>query len=233
MILGNICTRSCNFCAIQTGRPTELDLGEPARVADAVQKMGLATASSPPSPATTEGRRRQRLGRHHPRHQATRIRTAPSRCSCRISRATSTRWTPSSTPSPTSSTTTSRPSSACSARCACRPATTAAAACSATPRAAASPPRPASCSASARRLTRSSRRLRDIASRQDRHPHHRPVPAAHAAALEDRPLGAAGGVRPLEGIRLASASASWSPARSSAPATTPTSSRKNTPASST
>lgn len=41
MILGNICTRSCNFCAIQTGRPTELDLGEPARVADAVQKMGL------------------------------------------------------------------------------------------------------------------------------------------------------------------------------------------------
>jgi len=41
MILGNICTRSCNFCAIQTGRPTELDLGEPARVADAVAKMGL------------------------------------------------------------------------------------------------------------------------------------------------------------------------------------------------
>lgn len=41
MILGNICTRSCNFCAIQTGRPTEFDLGEPARVADAVAKMGL------------------------------------------------------------------------------------------------------------------------------------------------------------------------------------------------
>jgi lipoic acid synthetase len=41
MILGNICTRSCNFCAIQTGRPTELDLGEPARVADAVATMGL------------------------------------------------------------------------------------------------------------------------------------------------------------------------------------------------
>ncbi len=41
MILGNICTRSCNFCAIQAGRPTELDLGEPARVADAVAKMGL------------------------------------------------------------------------------------------------------------------------------------------------------------------------------------------------
>jgi lipoic acid synthetase len=41
MILGNICTRSCNFCAIQTGRPTELDLGEPARVAEAVAKMRL------------------------------------------------------------------------------------------------------------------------------------------------------------------------------------------------
>ena len=41
MILGNVCTRSCNFCAIQTGRPTEFDLGEPARVADAVAKMGL------------------------------------------------------------------------------------------------------------------------------------------------------------------------------------------------
>ena len=41
MILGNICTRSCNFCAVETGRPTELDLGEPARVADAVAKMNL------------------------------------------------------------------------------------------------------------------------------------------------------------------------------------------------
>ncbi|HUJ44660.1 MAG TPA: lipoyl synthase [Opitutaceae bacterium] len=41
MILGNICTRSCHFCAIQTGRPTELDLGEPARVADAVAQMNL------------------------------------------------------------------------------------------------------------------------------------------------------------------------------------------------
>jgi len=44
MILGNICTRSCSFCAVQTGRPTELDFGEPARVADAVAKMGLRHA---------------------------------------------------------------------------------------------------------------------------------------------------------------------------------------------
>ncbi len=41
MILGNICTRACSFCAVQTGKPTELDLAEPPRVADAVAKMGL------------------------------------------------------------------------------------------------------------------------------------------------------------------------------------------------
>ncbi len=44
MILGNICTRSCSFCAIQTGRPTELDMGEPARVADSIAKMNLKHA---------------------------------------------------------------------------------------------------------------------------------------------------------------------------------------------
>lgn len=41
MILGSTCTRSCGFCAINTGKPTELDFGEPARVADAVRIMGL------------------------------------------------------------------------------------------------------------------------------------------------------------------------------------------------
>lgn len=41
MILGNVCTRACSFCAIQTGRPTELDIGEPARVAESVRRMGL------------------------------------------------------------------------------------------------------------------------------------------------------------------------------------------------
>ena len=44
MILGNVCTRSCTFCAIQTGRPNELDLGEPARVADSIAKMDLKHA---------------------------------------------------------------------------------------------------------------------------------------------------------------------------------------------
>ena len=44
MILGNICTRSCGFCAVLTGKPTELDLDEPYRVADAAKKMGLEHA---------------------------------------------------------------------------------------------------------------------------------------------------------------------------------------------
>jgi lipoyl synthase len=44
MILGNVCTRSCTFCAIQTGRPTELDLGEPARVAMGIARMNLKHA---------------------------------------------------------------------------------------------------------------------------------------------------------------------------------------------
>ncbi|MBK7109687.1 MAG: lipoyl synthase [Chitinophagales bacterium] len=44
MILGNICTRSCSFCAVATGRPTELDLDEPARVAEAIMLMGVKHA---------------------------------------------------------------------------------------------------------------------------------------------------------------------------------------------
>ena len=44
MILGNICTRSCGFCNVATGRPTELDLEEPKRVAEAVEKLRLRYA---------------------------------------------------------------------------------------------------------------------------------------------------------------------------------------------
>jgi lipoyl synthase len=42
MILGNICTRSCGFCNVITGRPTELDLDEPRRVAETVSVMQLS-----------------------------------------------------------------------------------------------------------------------------------------------------------------------------------------------
>ncbi|HVX83887.1 MAG TPA: lipoyl synthase [Phycisphaerae bacterium] len=41
MILGDVCTRSCGFCNIATGRPPVLDLDEPRRVADAVRLMKL------------------------------------------------------------------------------------------------------------------------------------------------------------------------------------------------
>jgi len=44
MILGNICTRSCNFCAVATGRPTEYDTNEPQRVAEAIKTMGVKHA---------------------------------------------------------------------------------------------------------------------------------------------------------------------------------------------
>ncbi|EOS58697.1 lipoyl synthase [Paenibacillus barengoltzii] len=41
MILGDICTRACRFCAVNTGMPTELDLQEPQRVAEAAEQMNL------------------------------------------------------------------------------------------------------------------------------------------------------------------------------------------------
>src|SRR5947209_19065955 len=44
MILGDVCTRACRYCAVTSGKPTTLDLGEPRRVAEAVQKMGLRHA---------------------------------------------------------------------------------------------------------------------------------------------------------------------------------------------
>ncbi|MGY3053574.1 lipoic acid synthetase [Pedobacter sp. UYEF25] len=41
MILGNICTRSCSFCAVATGRPMAVDVDEPNRVANSVKLMGV------------------------------------------------------------------------------------------------------------------------------------------------------------------------------------------------
>ena len=42
MIMGDICTRACSFCNVRTGQPNALAADEPARVADAVAKLGLA-----------------------------------------------------------------------------------------------------------------------------------------------------------------------------------------------
>jgi len=44
MLLGDVCTRACSFCDITTGRPGEVDRGEPKRVAAAVAAMGLSHA---------------------------------------------------------------------------------------------------------------------------------------------------------------------------------------------
>src|ERR671915_2219426 len=44
MILGDICTRACAYCAVAHGKPTGLDLDEPRRVAEAVRAMGLQHA---------------------------------------------------------------------------------------------------------------------------------------------------------------------------------------------
>jgi lipoyl synthase len=44
LILGDICTRRCHYCAVQTGRPTALDREEPRRVAEAVAALGLRHA---------------------------------------------------------------------------------------------------------------------------------------------------------------------------------------------
>ena len=41
MIMGDTCTRACSFCNVRTGMPAPLDATEPARVADAVAKLGL------------------------------------------------------------------------------------------------------------------------------------------------------------------------------------------------
>jgi lipoyl synthase len=44
MILGNVCTRSCSFCAVKTGRPNEYDEDEPLRVATAIKLMQVKHA---------------------------------------------------------------------------------------------------------------------------------------------------------------------------------------------
>ena len=44
MILGNVCTRSCGFCNVNTGKPEEVDVFEPAKVAKSVSLMGVKHA---------------------------------------------------------------------------------------------------------------------------------------------------------------------------------------------
>ena len=53
LIGGDQCTRRCDFCQIDTGKPQPLDRDEPRRVAESVRRWGCATRRSPASPATT------------------------------------------------------------------------------------------------------------------------------------------------------------------------------------
>lgn len=41
MILGDVCTRSCGFCSVKTGKPSLVDINEPTRISQAVEEMGL------------------------------------------------------------------------------------------------------------------------------------------------------------------------------------------------
>lgn len=44
MILGNICTRSCRFCSVKTGKPKNIDLEEPKKIANSIKIMGIKHA---------------------------------------------------------------------------------------------------------------------------------------------------------------------------------------------
>ncbi|RKX88712.1 MAG: lipoyl synthase [Spirochaetes bacterium] len=44
LIMGNVCTRNCRFCAVVPGKPIPLDIGEPARLADEINGMGIRFA---------------------------------------------------------------------------------------------------------------------------------------------------------------------------------------------
>jgi lipoic acid synthetase len=43
MVMGNVCTRPCGFCAVSRGRPEELELDEPERVAEAAARLGMSS----------------------------------------------------------------------------------------------------------------------------------------------------------------------------------------------
>ncbi len=47
MLLGNVCTRRCGFCAVPKGRPDAIDFEEPLRVAEAVENSASSSPSSP------------------------------------------------------------------------------------------------------------------------------------------------------------------------------------------
>ena len=216
MINGSRCTRACGFCQVDTRHPLPLDAGEPERVAEAVERMGLAhavitcvarddladggaggfAATIAADPATA------RPGR-------------PSRCSSRTARGTPHRSPPCSTPGPTSSTTTSRRWPGCSGRCARRPGTPGAWPCWPGPRMPGSPPSRGSSSAWASGGRGAGHPGRPPGG-GGRHRHRRPVPAS------ERPPSAGGPVVDPRGVRGRSRRRAW-------PWGSPTSRRRHSP----
>ena len=129
MILGENCTRSCNFCAVKTGRGESLEklADEPARVAQATKQLGLEARRRHLCRARRSKRRRRKSfrARHHHVAQLLRAgtgyRSVDARFSC-ARRLHQRRW---SMRSPTSSTTTWKRLSACRSPCGRRAATSA------------------------------------------------------------------------------------------------------------
>ena len=69
MILGNVCTRRCGFCAVQKGAPLAVDFDEPRRVAEAVRRSGPALRRDHQrQPRRPQGRRRRAVRADHPSH---------------------------------------------------------------------------------------------------------------------------------------------------------------------
>ena len=92
MILGDVCTRSCGFCHIATGRPPTLDLDEPVRVGDAVaHDEPRARRSSPASTATSCPTAAPPSGPRRSARSACNRPARASKCSSPTSAATGTR----------------------------------------------------------------------------------------------------------------------------------------------
>ena len=180
MINGERCTRACGFCQVDTGHPLPLDPDEPDRVAEAVERMGLAHAVVTCVARDDLRRRgRGRLRRHHRRHPRPLAPDTPVEVldlGLQGRRPVAAR--PSSTPGPTSSTTTSRPWPASSGPCGPRPATPAASACWPGPRTPGSPPSRGSSWGWESDEDEVLATLADLRAVGRRHRHHRPVPAA-------------------------------------------------------
>ena len=81
MILGDICTRACAYCAVAHGKPATLDIDEPRRVAEAVEKMAPEVRGGHLGrPRRPQGRRRRRFSPAPSARSRRGCPTAASRC---------------------------------------------------------------------------------------------------------------------------------------------------------